>query len=217
MNSGLLFGLKMIFGPFGFGMNWRWCWFTCSCLVAVFFAVFVCPPRLDITDKWCFILKLPRDRRVASWQFSVEKSPVNQGQRPKRARHYIPFQSLFLRGALRFHTLLKWLCFFSFNWSYSFNFGLAVCCWIVLIFKFINFKFWKQVQTLTNPTTDEFRRALELSEPNFVYLQGQQFGDEEEIHSLVWGDVHLSSAEALTGLFGATLPTTVSSLLFAEC
>lgn len=87
----------------------------------------------------------------------------------------------------------------------------------MLIFKFINFKFWKQVQTLTNPTTDEFRRALELSEPNFVYLQGQQFGDEEEIRSLVWGDVHLSSAEALTGLFAATLPTTVSSLLFVEC
>lgn len=50
-----------------------------------------------------------------------------------------------------------------------------------------------------------------------MYLQGQQFGDEEEIRSLVWGDVHLSSAEALTGLFAATLPTTVSSLLFVEC
>ncbi|XXG81613.1 hypothetical protein AAC387_Pa09g2202 [Persea americana] len=66
-----------------------------------------------------------------------------------------------------------------------------------------------EVQTLTNPTTDEFRHALELSEPNFVYLQGQQFEDEEEIGSLVWGDVHLSSAEAISGLFGAALPTTV--------
>lgn len=49
-----------------------------------------------------------------------------------------------------------------------------------------------------------------------MYLQGQQCEDEEEIGSLVWGDVHLSSAEAISGLFGAALPTTVSNLLFVE-
>lgn len=66
-----------------------------------------------------------------------------------------------------------------------------------------------EVQTLTSPTTDEFRRALESLEPNFVYLQGQQFLNEEEIGPLVWGDVNLSNAEAINGLFGPKLPTTV--------
>ncbi|XP_058108703.1 AT-rich interactive domain-containing protein 4 [Magnolia sinica] len=66
-----------------------------------------------------------------------------------------------------------------------------------------------EVQTLTNPTTDEFKHALESSEPNFVYLQGEQLLNEEEIGPLMWGDVDLSSVEAISGLFGSTLPTTV--------
>ena len=67
-----------------------------------------------------------------------------------------------------------------------------------------------QVQLLNNPSIDEFRRVLESSEPNIVYLQGEQNADSEEIGSLVWGDVDLSTPEALSGLFGSTLPTTVS-------
>ncbi|XP_077240893.1 ARID/BRIGHT DNA-binding domain-containing protein [Tasmannia lanceolata] len=67
-----------------------------------------------------------------------------------------------------------------------------------------------EVQTLTNPTVDEFRRVLESMDPNFVYLQGEQLLNEESIGSLAWGDVDLSGAEAITGLFsGPTLPTTV--------
>lgn len=67
-----------------------------------------------------------------------------------------------------------------------------------------------QVHLLSSPSTDEFRRVLESSEPNIVYLQGEKFNDSEEIASLVWGDVDLSTPEALCGLFGSTLPTTVS-------
>ncbi|XP_022732624.1 AT-rich interactive domain-containing protein 4-like [Durio zibethinus] len=66
-----------------------------------------------------------------------------------------------------------------------------------------------EVQLLNNPSVDEFRRVLESLEPNIVYLQGEQTADSEEIGSLVWGYVDLSTPEALCGLFGSTLPTTV--------
>lgn len=66
-----------------------------------------------------------------------------------------------------------------------------------------------EVHLLSSPSTDEFRRVLESSEPNIVYLQGEKINDSEEIGSLVWGDVDLSTPEALCGLFGSTLPTTV--------
>ncbi|KAL5783589.1 hypothetical protein ACOSP7_008618 [Xanthoceras sorbifolium] len=66
-----------------------------------------------------------------------------------------------------------------------------------------------EVQVLSNPSTDEFRRNFESSEPNIVYLQGERTDDCEEIGSLVWGNVDLSTPEALCGLFGSTLPTTV--------
>lgn len=66
-----------------------------------------------------------------------------------------------------------------------------------------------EVHLLSSPSTDEFRRLLESSEPNIVYLQGEKINDSEEIGSLVWGDVDLSTPEALCGLFGSTLPTTV--------
>lgn len=67
-----------------------------------------------------------------------------------------------------------------------------------------------QVQVLTNPSTDEFRRVLQSSEPNIVYLQGEQIEDSEEIGSLRWGDVDLSTPETLCELFSSTLPPTVS-------
>ncbi|XP_022750015.1 AT-rich interactive domain-containing protein 4-like [Durio zibethinus] len=66
-----------------------------------------------------------------------------------------------------------------------------------------------EVQLLNNPSIDEFWRVLESSEPNIVYLQGEQNADSEAIGSLIWGDVDLSTPEALCGLFGSTLPTTV--------
>ncbi|XVE53795.1 hypothetical protein DITRI_Ditri03aG0030800 [Diplodiscus trichospermus] len=66
-----------------------------------------------------------------------------------------------------------------------------------------------EVQLLNNPSIDEFWRVLESSEPNIVYLQGEQNADSEEFGSLVWGDVDLSTPESLCGLFGSTLPTTV--------
>ncbi|OMO67100.1 hypothetical protein CCACVL1_20795, partial [Corchorus capsularis] len=66
-----------------------------------------------------------------------------------------------------------------------------------------------EVQLLNNPSIDEFRRALESSDPNIVYLQGEQDTESEEIGSLIWGDVDLSTPEALCEIFGSTLPTTV--------
>lgn len=66
-----------------------------------------------------------------------------------------------------------------------------------------------EVHVLSSPSTDEFRQLLESSEPNIVYLQGEKIDDTEEIGSLMWGDVDLSTPEALCGLFGSTLPTTV--------
>lgn len=70
-----------------------------------------------------------------------------------------------------------------------------------------------QVQVLNNPTTKEFQRVLEASEPSIVYLQGEQVADNEEIGTLMWGDTDLSTPDALCGLFGSTLPTTVSDCL----
>ncbi|OVA13018.1 ARID/BRIGHT DNA-binding domain [Macleaya cordata] len=66
-----------------------------------------------------------------------------------------------------------------------------------------------EVQTLVNPKIDEFRQVVQSSEPNIVYLQGEQLSDNKEIGSLVWGGVDLSTAEAISGLFDSTLPTTV--------
>ncbi|GLT85655.1 hypothetical protein SLE2022_038390 [Rubroshorea leprosula] len=66
-----------------------------------------------------------------------------------------------------------------------------------------------EVQVLNDPSPDEFRRVLESSAPNMVYLQGKQNADSEEIGSLVWRDTDLFTPEALSELFGSTLPTTV--------
>ncbi|WJZ94212.1 hypothetical protein VitviT2T_013089 [Vitis vinifera] len=65
-----------------------------------------------------------------------------------------------------------------------------------------------EVQTLTSPSPDEFRRVFESVQPNFVYFQGEQL-QNDEVGSLVWGGVELSSAEDICGLFGSKLPTTV--------
>ncbi|XP_039071587.1 AT-rich interactive domain-containing protein 4-like [Hibiscus syriacus] len=66
-----------------------------------------------------------------------------------------------------------------------------------------------EVQILNNPSIEEFQRVHASSEPNIVYFQGEQNADDEDIGSLVWGDIDLSTPEAFCGLFGSTLPTTV--------
>ncbi|KAG6425787.1 hypothetical protein SASPL_109991 [Salvia splendens] len=65
-----------------------------------------------------------------------------------------------------------------------------------------------EVQTLKNPTPDEFRKSLDSLQPNLVYLQGKQL-ENEEVGSFPWGGVELSSPEAVSGLFSSTIPTTV--------
>ncbi|XP_059643866.1 AT-rich interactive domain-containing protein 4 isoform X2 [Cornus florida] len=64
------------------------------------------------------------------------------------------------------------------------------------------------VQTLNNPSIEEFHKVLDSFQPNFVYLQGEQLPNDE-VGSLVWGGVDLSTTEAISGLFGSTLPNTV--------
>ncbi|KAK6118737.1 hypothetical protein DH2020_047542 [Rehmannia glutinosa] len=65
-----------------------------------------------------------------------------------------------------------------------------------------------EVQTLKNPTADEFRKVLDSWQPNIVYLQGEQLSNDE-VGSVIWEGLELSSPEALSGLFSSTMPTTV--------
>lgn len=65
-----------------------------------------------------------------------------------------------------------------------------------------------QVQVLNNPSTDEFRKVVSSFQPSLVYLQGEQLPNDE-VGSLVWGGLDLSAAEAISGLFTTTMPTTV--------
>ena len=73
---------------------------------------------------------------------------------------------------------------------------------------------------MIEPTADELGRSLEQLQPDFVYLQGQQLEDSEEIGPLVWEDFDLSVPEALCGLFSSKIPNTVSvvwMILFRDC
>lgn len=65
-----------------------------------------------------------------------------------------------------------------------------------------------QVQTLNNPSKEEFSKLLESCKPNLVYLQGELL-ENDEVGPLVWGDDVLSTPEAVSELFCSTLPTTV--------
>ncbi|KAI7985846.1 AT-rich interactive domain-containing protein 4 [Camellia lanceoleosa] len=65
-----------------------------------------------------------------------------------------------------------------------------------------------EVQTLNSPSIEELHKILDSSQPNFVYLQGEQLPNDE-VGSLVWGGIDVSTAEAVAGLFCSTLPTTV--------
>ncbi|XP_030467799.1 AT-rich interactive domain-containing protein 4-like [Syzygium oleosum] len=62
-----------------------------------------------------------------------------------------------------------------------------------------------EVHTLQSPSEDEFRRALELHRPAFVYLQGDQL--EDGAVSLAW--TNCATADSIAGLFGHTLPVTI--------
>ncbi|GKC91048.1 hypothetical protein Tco_1151697, partial [Tanacetum coccineum] len=63
------------------------------------------------------------------------------------------------------------------------------------------------VQTLTSPTKDELRKAVESVQPNIVYFQGRRLPNDE-VGSLAWEGGH-----DLAGLFGSHLPTTYAALL----
>ena len=68
-----------------------------------------------------------------------------------------------------------------------------------------------QVQTLSNPEKEEFRKVLETYQPSFVYLLGEQLANGE-VGSLVWQGEELATSEAISELFGPTLPTAVCIL-----
>lgn len=65
-----------------------------------------------------------------------------------------------------------------------------------------------EVQKLTNPTIDEFRKVLDSWQPNFVYIQGEILPNDE-VGSVVWRGLRLSAAEALSELFSSTMPSSV--------
>ncbi|XP_010514719.1 PREDICTED: AT-rich interactive domain-containing protein 4-like isoform X2 [Camelina sativa] len=66
-----------------------------------------------------------------------------------------------------------------------------------------------KIQVLNNPTTEEFQVAVNSSATDFVYLQGEQSGDSDEVGPFVLGFTDFSTPDALVALFGSTLPTTV--------
>lgn len=63
-----------------------------------------------------------------------------------------------------------------------------------------------QVQSLINPSADEFRKLIDSVQPNIVYFQGQQLPNHQ-VGSLLWEQHH-----HLPTLFdSSSLPTTVCS------
>lgn len=73
-----------------------------------------------------------------------------------------------------------------------------------------------QERTLNAPTVDEFRGALEAFVLSFVYMQGEELPNEEELGSPVLGGVPFSTPEDVAGLFivSTPLPTTVREQSF---
>lgn len=68
-----------------------------------------------------------------------------------------------------------------------------------------------QVQTLTNPSKDEFCKTIEVYKPSIVYLQGEQL-ENDEVGPLVWEGVDMSTPEAISEIFPMTLPTAVRNV-----
>lgn len=65
------------------------------------------------------------------------------------------------------------------------------------------------MHTLINPTLEQFREAQQAVHPVFLYLQGQQQENEEEIGTLVWGDTDLSDPQMFVSLITPPFPTMV--------
>ncbi|XP_008783147.2 AT-rich interactive domain-containing protein 4-like [Phoenix dactylifera] len=66
-----------------------------------------------------------------------------------------------------------------------------------------------EVHTLVNPTLDQIRDAQKSLDPNILYFQGEQLENEEEIGSLVWGNINASEPQTFSSLIGPSLPTIV--------
>ncbi|CAL9205428.1 unnamed protein product [Musa hybrid cultivar] len=66
-----------------------------------------------------------------------------------------------------------------------------------------------EVHTLVNPSVDSFREAQKSLKPNILYFQGSQLENEEEIGTLVWGDLDVSKPDMFSALVDPPLPTTV--------
>ncbi|CAH9098850.1 unnamed protein product [Cuscuta epithymum] len=64
-----------------------------------------------------------------------------------------------------------------------------------------------EVQYLKNPSSDEFRRAVDSVKPYIVFLQGEH--PNEQLGTLVWEGFNLSSEESTSGLSGSKFPSTV--------
>lgn len=70
-----------------------------------------------------------------------------------------------------------------------------------------------QVHTLVNPSVDSFREAQKSLKPNILYFQGSQLENDEEIGTLVWGDLDVSKPDMFSALVDPPLPTTVSNII----
>lgn len=104
-----------------------------------------------------------------------------------------------------YKCMRSFLCLFCYEVS-----KLGDLCFAVIVSML---KHLMQVQSLNNPSTDEFCKVVDSFQPNFVYLQGEHLPNDE-VGSLVWGDVDLSTSDAMSGLFNvSTLPTTVCDLI----
>ncbi|URD82290.1 ARID BRIGHT DNA-binding domain-containing protein [Musa troglodytarum] len=66
-----------------------------------------------------------------------------------------------------------------------------------------------EVHTLVNPSVDSFREAQISLKPNILYFQGSQLENEEEIGTLVLGDLDVSEPDMFCALVDPPLPTTV--------
>lgn len=66
-----------------------------------------------------------------------------------------------------------------------------------------------EVHTLVNPSTEKFREVKQSLAPSFLYLQGEQLENGDEIGSLAWGGNDVSDPAKLTSLIGSPSPTIV--------
>ncbi|KAL9263259.1 AT-rich interactive domain-containing protein [Drosera capensis] len=72
------------------------------------------------------------------------------------------------------------------------------------------YPFPKTVHTLTSPSIDEFQKMNESFRPNVVYMQGESF-QVDEVGSLTWEGLDISTIGRVAEIFGSRLPTVVVS------